>query len=59
MGVFMQVYKDGITRTIKNKDWQKYRELGYIEVKPVEHKPEPMEIKEEGEKLEEKPKAKK
>lgn len=52
----MQIYKEGITRTIKDKDWQKYRELGYTEVKPKQHKPEPMVIEEQ---KEEKPKAKK
>lgn len=42
----MQVYKEGITRTIKDKDWQKYRELGYAKVEPKAHKPEPMIVEE-------------
>lgn len=42
----MQVYKEGITRTIKDKDWQKYRELGFVKVEPKPHKPEPMVVEE-------------
>lgn len=29
----MLVYKDGITRTIEPREEQKYKELGYVEVK--------------------------
>lgn len=34
----MLVYKDGITRNISETDWQRYKELGFIEVEatPVE-----------------------
>lgn len=28
----MLVYKDGITRNIRETDWQRYKELGFIEV---------------------------
>ena len=47
MGVIMQVYKDGITITIKDKDWQRYRELGFVQVQEKPNKPEPMVIEEE------------
>lgn len=50
----MQVYKDGITITIKDKDWQRYRELGFVQVQPKVNKPEPMVIKEEKETKKEK-----
>ena len=50
----MQVYKDGITITIKDKDWQRYRELGFAQVQPKPNKPEPMVIKEEKETKKEK-----
>lgn len=34
----MLVYKDGITRNIRETDWQRYKELGFVEVEatPVE-----------------------
>lgn len=31
----MLVYKDGITRTIEPREEQKYKDLGYVEVKPA------------------------
>lgn len=34
----MLIYKDGITRHIRENDWQHYKELGFVEVEatPVE-----------------------
>ena len=36
----MLVYKDGITRTIEPREEQKYKDLGYVEVKAVQPKVE-------------------
>lgn len=40
----MQVYKDGIEKTIRESDWQRYKEWGYIQINVVEEKPEQDEI---------------
>lgn len=40
----IKVIKDGITRFISERDLQEYKDWGF---KVVEHKPEPMIIKEE------------
>jgi hypothetical protein len=37
----MQVYKDGIEKTIRDCDWQRYRELGYVEVGGKVEEPQP------------------
>ena len=36
----MLVYKDGITRTIEPREEQKYKDLGYVEVKARQPKVE-------------------
>ena len=36
----MLVYKDGITRTIEPREEQKYKDLGYVEVKDEQPKVE-------------------
>lgn len=43
----MQVFKEGIEKTIRDCDWQRYRELGYVEVggKVAEPQPEQEEVK--------------
>lgn len=43
----MLVYKDGITRTIEPREEQKYKELGYVEVKTEAPKVEEPEKEEE------------
>lgn len=42
----MLIYKDGITRTITNDEWQHFKAMGFVEVKE-QHTPEPMVIEEE------------
>ena len=54
----MQVYKDGIERTIRDSEWQRYREWGFIQINVVEDKPEQDEIIEVDEYTVSKPKAK-
>lgn len=52
----MLVYKDGITRTIDNGEWQHFKSMGFVKVEEKAHVPEPMEIEEkEPMEIEEKP----
>lgn len=39
----MQVYKDGIERTIRETQWQSYREKGYIKVAENIEEPKPIQ----------------
>ena len=54
----MQVYKEGIEKTIRESEWQRYREMGFIQINVVEDKPEQDEIEEVDEYTVSKPKAK-
>ena len=40
----MQVYKEGIERTIKDSDWADYQRKGYIKVTKIEPQPKQEEV---------------
>lgn len=62
----MQIYKDGIERTIKSDEWQHWRNLGYVQVKKTEEQPkqdnvivqDDYTVAEKVEEIEEQPKSK-
>lgn len=55
----MQVFKDGIERTIRETQWQSYREKGYIKVaENIEEQPKQDEVIEVDEYTISKPKVK-
>lgn len=45
----MLVYKDGITRNIRETDWQRYKELGFVEVEATPVKDELPEVPQDDE----------
>ena len=42
-GEKMQVYKDGIEKTIRESQWQTYKERGYIQVAENIEEPKPIQ----------------
>lgn len=55
----MQVFKDGIERTIRESQWQSYKDKGYVKIaENIEEQPEQDEVVEVDEFTISKPKAK-
>ena len=40
----MQVYKEGIEKTIRDSEWPSYKERGYVQINAVEEQPEQEEV---------------
>lgn len=49
-----KMYKDGVTKYVNDRDVQEFKDWGFVEVPIKQHKPEPMEIKEDADKAESK-----